>query len=73
MDHGQLGRHQLVQLALGPEDYGADYERWDANINLPGNFNQFQYAIVYRHGTVNGATVYDFSDNNGGQNFVVLR
>ncbi len=55
------------------EDYGSDYERWDCNVNLPGNFTSFQYAVVYRHGTVNGATVYEFWDNNGGSNFVVLR
>lgn len=55
------------------EDYGSDYERWDVSVNLPGNFTRFQYAVVYRHGTVNGASLYEFWDNNGGSNWVVER
>lgn len=53
------------------EDYGADYERWQVDVNLPGSFQQLQYAVVYRHGVQNGATTYEFWDNNAGQNFVV--
>lgn len=51
------------------EDYGADYERWQVDVNLPGSFSAFQYAIVYRHGVVNGATTYEFWDNNFGGNY----
>lgn len=54
------------------EDYGSDYERWDVDVSLPGNFSKFQYAIVYRHGVVNGAALYEFWDNNGGSNWVVV-
>lgn len=53
------------------EDYGSDYEHWAVDVNLPGRFNQLQYAIRYRHGVVNGAYAYEFWDNNGGQNYVV--
>lgn len=53
------------------EDYGNDYERWAVDVNLPGNVQQFQYAIRYRHGVVNGAYAYEFWDNNNGQNYVV--
>ena len=53
------------------EDYGADYERWQVDVNLPGSFTAFQYAIVYRHGVVNGASTYEFWDNNLGQNYTV--
>lgn len=55
------------------EDQGADYERWDVNVDIPGDFQQFQYAVVHRHGTVNGAALYEFWDNNGGSNWVVVR
>lgn len=55
------------------EDQGGDYERWAINVDIPGDFQSFQYAVVYRHGIVNGAAVYEFWDNNGGSNWVVLR
>lgn len=55
------------------EDYGADYERWAVDLNLPGDFQQIQYAIRYRHGVVNGAYTYEFWDNNNGQNYVIDR
>jgi hypothetical protein len=55
------------------EDYGADYERWAIDVDLPGDFQSFQYAILYRHGVANSAKTYDFWDNNGGANYVVER
>ncbi|MBK8253777.1 MAG: hypothetical protein IPK82_14055 [Polyangiaceae bacterium] len=55
------------------EDNGDDYERWAVSVNIPGNFTKFQYAVVYRHGVQNGAALYEFWDNNGGTNWVVLR
>lgn len=54
-------------------DYGNDYERWEIDMNIPGDFQHFKYAIVYKHGIVNGATVYEFWDSNGGSNWVVVR
>ena len=32
---------------------------------------RFEYAVVYRHGIVNGAKSYEFWDNNGGGNYRV--
>lgn len=55
------------------EDNGSDYERWAIDLNIPGDFQSFKYAIVYKHGVVNGAAVYEFWDNNGGANYVVVR
>lgn len=55
------------------EDYGQDYERWTVDLDLPGDFQEMQYAIRYRHGVVNGAHAYEFWDNHNGQNYVVSR
>lgn len=52
--------------------YGG-YERWEMNLDLPATSDQFEYAVVYRHGVVNGARAYEFWDNNGGVNHVVSR
>ena len=53
---------------------GWGQERWVAELDLPAaGVSRLQYAIVYKHGTINGATPQEFWDNNGGQNFVVLQ
>jgi hypothetical protein len=53
-------------------DYYAGYEIWQLPLDIPAsNVAAFEYAIVYKHGVVNGAHTYEFWDNNGGQNFVV--
>lgn len=45
-------------------------ERWHADITLaPGQ--TLEYAVVYRHGVVNGAREYEFWDNNFHQNYTV--
>jgi len=55
------------------EDQGNDYERWEVDVNIAAsNVQSFQYAVVYRHGTVNGAALYEFWDNNGGSNWIVV-
>jgi hypothetical protein len=46
-------------------------ERWTVDIDRPGATGAFEYAVVYRHGIVNGAREYDFWDNNFGQNYRV--
>lgn len=49
-------------------------EQWAMDIDLPGdNVERFEYAVVYRHGVVNGAKRYEFWDNNGNNNYVVIR
>ncbi len=48
-------------------------EYWEINLAIPGDFQTFEYAIVYRHGVVNDARPYEFWDNNGGRNYVVTR
>lgn len=50
---------------------GQDVFRID--LDIPGDVEQFEYAVVYRHGVVNGAVPYEFWDNNGGNNYVVTR
>jgi hypothetical protein len=45
---------------------------WKIPLNIAGtDVAAFEYAIVYKHGVVNGATTYEFWDNNGGGNYVV--
>jgi hypothetical protein len=56
------------------EDFPASdgRERWQIDVDLPADgANQFEYAVRYRHGIVNGARTYDFWDNNGGGNYKV--
>jgi Carbohydrate/starch-binding module (family 21) len=58
------------------EDFaGADgRERWQIDVDLPANgATRFEYAVVYRHGVVNGAKAYEFWDNNGGGNYQVVK
>jgi len=53
----------------------SNFERWEIALDLPcaASVTRFQYAVVYRHGIVDGATTYPFWDNNWGQNYVVER
>lgn len=51
----------------------AGSERWQIDVDVPGAADRFEYAVVYRHGVVNGAKSYEFWENNGGGNFVVER
>lgn len=46
-------------------------ERWQIDVDLAGGADHFEYALVYRHGVVNGARTYEFWDNNGGSNYRV--
>ena len=46
-------------------------ERWQIDLALPDSATTFEYAVVYRHGVVNGARTYDFWDNNYGANYKV--
>jgi hypothetical protein len=49
-------------------------EQWRAKINLPGDFQQFEYACVYRHAAnVPNAQVYEFWDTFPGSNHIVKR
>jgi hypothetical protein len=50
---------------------GTGMERFSVDLDLPGAVTQLDYAIVYRHGVVGGATAFEFWDNNGGLNYVV--
>ena len=55
------------------QDTSVTYDRWEVDMNIPGDFQQLQYALVYKHGVVNGADVYEFWDSNNGQNYIVNR
>ena len=45
-------------------------ERWAIDVDLPDGA---EYAVVYRHGVINGARTYEFWDNNFGANYRVTR
>lgn len=55
------------------EDAWSGSERWRIDLDIPGSFERFQYAIVYRHGANAGGRTYDFWDNGYGSNYVVQR
>jgi hypothetical protein len=67
---GQAGEANRWSWAM---DYGDAYEQWKLRVELPGAFDQFEYAIVYRHGLAGGARRYEFWDNNWGRNYRVER
>lgn len=47
------------------------YDIFNIDLNIPGSASEFTYAVVYRHGVINGAEPYEFWANNGGYNFTV--
>lgn len=49
------------------------YERWEIDIDLPGDFTTFEYAIVYKHGVKGQARPYEYWANGGGRNYIVHR
>jgi hypothetical protein len=51
--------------------YAPGRERWQIDVDLPGGSDHFEYALLYRHGVVNGARSYEFWDNNFGSNYRV--
>jgi hypothetical protein len=51
--------------------WSAGRERWQIDLDVAGGSDHFEYALVYRHGVVNGARTYEFWDNNGGANYRV--
>lgn len=64
---GDKNRFYWVEDVLGGR------ERWAIELDIPGDFQELEYAILYRHGVVNGATSYDFWANNNGHNYKVQR
>lgn len=60
-------------LTVPAEGVPADYERWRIDLDLEGDVERFEYAMVYRHGLGDGARRYEFWDNNGFQNYRVER
>jgi len=78
------GWQTVIELGMGApgsvnrwywaEDYPwSASERWQIDVDLAGDFQRFEYAVVYRHGVVNGARTYSFWDNNYNQNYAVER
>ena len=55
------------------EDLFGGGERWQIDLDIPGDYQELQFAMRYRHGVVNDARNYDFWDNNYNQNFRVSR
>lgn len=56
------------------EDYAwSGRERWQIDLDLTEGGDALEYAVVYRHGVVNNARVYEFWDNNFGGNYTVQR
>lgn len=54
-------------------DLWTGYERWEIDIDLPGDYDTFEYAILYKHGVKGHARAYDYWMNGGGRNFIVHR
>lgn len=63
-----IGAAELNAWHWQGDSYGSR-ERWQLELELPGSFDHIEYAIVYRHGVVNGASAYEYWDNNYGQNY----
>jgi hypothetical protein len=55
------------------EDYWGGRERWQIDLDLPGDIERFRYAVLYAHGVVNDARRYEFWDNNWGADYLVER
>ncbi|NVB36848.1 hypothetical protein G6O69_03340 [Pseudenhygromyxa sp. WMMC2535] len=69
----------VEELSIGEDELNAwqwvsdsgNSETWQLELELPGSFDHIEYALVYRHGVVNGADEYEYWDNNYGQNYRV--
>jgi hypothetical protein len=46
---------------------------WEIILDYKGTYDTFRYAVVYKHGGKNGSQVYEFWDNNGGQDYQVAK
>lgn len=69
-----MGAPNSVNRWYWAEDYAwSASERWQIDIDIPGDFQRFEYAVVYRHGVTGGARTYSFWDNNFNQNYVLDR
>lgn len=55
------------------EDAGNGFERWEIVLDIAGPATRFEYAVQYNHGVNGSATLYEFWDNNGGKNHVVIK
>ncbi len=76
------GWNTVIELGMGTagdknrwywaEDYQwSGRERWQIDLDLGEGGEALEYAVVYRHGVVNGARTYEFWDNNNGSNYQV--
>jgi hypothetical protein len=73
------GWNTVIELGIGNpgdknkwywvEDLYGGRERWQIDLDLPGAADNFDVAVAYRHGVVNGAVTYTFWDNNWGANY----
>lgn len=70
--HFGLGSAGATNAWVWNGDLSLGRERWQMTVDLPGAATEFDYAIAYRHGVVNGARTYEFWDNNGGANYQVV-
>jgi hypothetical protein len=64
---GWATSHEIGMGAAGTKnvlhwksDLDQDFERWEADLDLPGSFSSFQCKLIYRHG-VGGGTPAEFS------------
>lgn len=70
-------QHELVVGSEGANRWVWQYDEfvglevWRLDLDLAGDFDHIEFAVVYRHGVQNGADVYEYWDNNYGQNFRV--
>lgn len=69
---GESGKtNEFYFVDSGVVGYGL--ERWALDLDIVGQTKRFEYAVLYRHGAVNGAKQYDFWDNNAGMNHMYVK
>lgn len=64
-----IGEAELNAWHFSHDEYSGNTERWVLDLELLGTYDHIEYAIVYRHGVVNGADTYEYWDNYYGNNY----
>jgi hypothetical protein len=49
-----MGAAGSVNQLYWKNDIDQDFERWQVDLDVPGSFPNFEFRLVYRHGTGGG-------------------